>query len=89
MAVRGFFAHESPDGDDVRERARAQGFAGKVAENVAWGQASPAAVVEAWSRSADHCRTMMSPRFSATGVGFARGAAGKTFWTEELGTGTP
>jgi uncharacterized protein YkwD len=85
MGTRGFFAHVNPDGADATARARAQGFTGVVAENLAWGQSDAASVVRAWEQNPEHCNAVMSTRFSSTGAGFSVGAAGKTFWTQVFG----
>jgi uncharacterized protein YkwD len=82
MAGRGFFAHQNPDGETVRERARRAGhLAGRVSENLAWGQTRPEDVLIAWKASPQHCRNLMDSRYRKLGVGLAYGAAGKPFWT--------
>jgi len=86
MAARGFFDHENPDGEKPSDRARRAGHADRnVSENLAWGQATPAEVVKTWLASPGHCLTMMDGMSHSTGVGFATGAAGKTFWTQLYG----
>jgi len=86
MAARGFFDHENPDAEKPSDRAKRAGHVDRhVSENLAWGQKTPAAVVDMWLASPEHCRTMMDGLFRSTGVGFATGAAGKTFWTQLYG----
>jgi uncharacterized protein YkwD len=55
---------------DVAARVLAAGvkfsFAG---EDLATGQATPGQVVGAWMASPDHCRNILSPRFSEFGAG--------------------
>lgn len=89
MSTRGFFAHADPEGRRVRDRARSFGYTGQVGENLAWGQSTPAQVVEVWLRSPDHCQNMLRPQLSAAGAGFARSAAGKTFWAQVYGVDAP
>lgn len=85
MARRGFFNHLDPEGLRARDRAAAQGFRGLVAENLAWGQATPEQVVGAWLQSPGHCSALMNRSYSRLGVGYAEGARGKPLWVLMLG----
>jgi uncharacterized protein YkwD len=85
MALRGYFSHRNPDGQEPQARARAAGFRSAASENIAWGQATPEEVVAAWLRSPDHCKTMLDPRWSLTGAAHRRTEAGRTFWTQAFG----
>ena len=86
MAARGFFDHDNPDAEKPSDRAKRAGHPDRnVSENLAWGQKTPAEVVKTWLASPGHCRTMMDAMSRSTGVGFATGAAGKTFWTQLYG----
>ena len=75
MAARGYFAHESPDGDGPGARARRGGVRFRtVAENLAQtpGMDDPvAALVEGWMASKGHRANLLDPRFLFTGVGVA------------------
>ena len=53
MRDRDFFSHTNPDGLDPFERAAAAGLYAR-AENIAYGQPDPAAVMAAWMNSAGH-----------------------------------
>ncbi|HXU00464.1 MAG TPA: CAP domain-containing protein [Polyangia bacterium] len=86
MAARGFFDHRDPDGRDPAARARRAGYDADVGENLSWGQRSGSEVLHAWLASPGHCRNLMSPARHATGVGVARGAEGKIFFTQLYGT---
>ena len=49
MLARHYFAHESPEGQTVRERARAAGYDWRaVGENIAEGQLSVDEVMDTW-----------------------------------------
>ena len=80
MRDHGFFAHESPvDGKKTPgDRARLAGTSGS-AENIARGQRSGAAAVDAWWYSPGHHRNMLSGA-SRIGLGNC-----EDFWTEMFG----
>jgi len=56
-----------------------------VGENVAGGQATPAAVVEAWMNSAGHRRNILKCRYKHIGVGYAVSDSGTPYWTQDFG----
>ena len=63
MVRRGFFAHESPDGRQVWDRAVAAGYAyRKVAENIAAGQRTAEEVVRGWMDSPGHRANILDAR---------------------------
>ena len=86
MARRGFFAHESPEGHDWVDRLQLAGVSGfgMAGENV--GQTSRAdpnlEILEGWKRSPAHRENLMSRPMNATGVGIARAADGRLFYTQ-------
>ncbi|HEX6275356.1 MAG TPA: CAP domain-containing protein [Polyangiaceae bacterium] len=83
MATRGFFAHESPDGEKPEDRITRAGFEwSAIGENIAQGQRTPAAVMEAWMASPGHCANILDPRFDFIGVGYDGDGA---FWTQTFG----
>ena len=73
MAVNGYVSHTSLDGRTFDQRIRDAGYTGSfpLGENVAAGQSSPEAVVNAFMSSAEHCRGIMDPGFRAVGIGYA------------------
>lgn len=84
MAVRQFFAHDSPEGTDPGDRLQAAGFRWNAyGENIAAGQESAREVTTAWLASPGHCRNVMTPAFSVAGYGVAFGAGGP-YWTQEF-----
>lgn len=84
MAVRGFFAHESPEGTDPGVRLQIAGFAWSAfGENIASGQRTAREVMTAWLDSKGHCENLMTPMFTIAGYGIAAGADGP-YWVQEF-----
>lgn len=82
MVTRQYFSHVSPNGANVRERARRAGYvrkrrSGKVGETIAWGTdrlATPAELVRSFMNSDGHRRTLLDDRYRDIGVGLVLGA---------------
>jgi uncharacterized protein YkwD len=78
MVREGFFAHVSPEGSTLGQRARAAGYrSGTLGETIAWGSgelSTPAAIVDAWMHSPPHRAVLMSGAFRRIGLGVASGA---------------
>lgn len=85
MAARNYFDHNSPDGVTPWDRAKAAGYAQPSAENIAAGQATPAAAVKAWLNSPGHRANILNCSSRATGVGFAEGGKLHYYWTQLFG----
>lgn len=89
MATHNYFSHTSYDGRTFSQRVSSAGYTGASpwGENIAAGQASPAAVVNGWMGSAGHCANIMNPGFRAIGVGYAYRAASNYghYWTQDFG----
>lgn len=85
MRERNFFAHDAPQpkASTPTERMRAAGYTGRLTgENIARGQRSPAAVVQAWLESDGHCANMMNAGYTEIGVGFVKEGY---YWTQNFG----
>ena len=87
MAARNFFAHTDPQGQNVVMRASMQGVTGwrAIAENIAYnsGYDDPAAfAVERWTVSVKHRENMLRGSFTHSGIGVARAADGRVFFTQ-------
>ena len=86
MVRRGFFAHESPEGDDWVDRLARAGVTGfaMAAENV--GQTNRGEpnreILEGWKQSTAHRDNLVSRPMNATGVGIARAPDGRLFYTQ-------
>ncbi|WP_200302690.1 CAP domain-containing protein [Streptomyces adelaidensis] len=84
MALRDFFDHTNPDGEDPWDRAAALGITGLGGENIARGQATAEAVMEAWMNSPGHKANILNCDFKTLGVGVHLGAGGP-WWTQDFG----
>lgn len=82
MVRSGYFSHTGTNGSSVGDRARQQGYRyGLIAENIAQGDPSLAAVLDSWMGSSGHRRNLLNRR--VTDYGLAQN--GRT-WVMVLGT---
>jgi len=91
MVARGYFAHVSPAGTTIVERARAAGYLRgtrdwDLGENIGWIEGAAATgqgIVAAWMNSPEHRAIILSARFQEVGIGVAygtpMGTAGATY----------
>ncbi len=84
MADRGYFSHNTPEGKTPWDRAEAAGIDYLAAENIARGQQTPAAVMDAWMNSEGHRRNILNCSLTKLGVGVHMGSGGP-WWTQEFG----
>ena len=90
MQHSGQLSHTGSDGSNVGQRLERVGVTDWWAwgENVAAGQTTPEAVVEAWMNSTGHRANILNPDFTHLGVGLTRQAAAPgrmpTFWTQKF-----
>jgi len=87
MAQQNFFDHTDPQGRNAAMRARATGVRdwSALAENIAYnsGYDDPAAfAVERWLLSAKHRANILRDEFTHSGIGVARAADGRVFFTQ-------
>jgi uncharacterized protein YkwD len=87
MARQGFFNHVDRSGSDIRERASAHGVGGwkALGENIAYNQGydDPAGfAVERWMTSSKHRENILNGEFTHAGLGVARTADGRVFFTQ-------
>jgi uncharacterized protein YkwD len=90
MLARGYFAHRSPSGTTVRERARAADYDWRsIGENIAFGQTSVDEVMETWLDSPGHRKNILTASFTELGLGIAMGLGrdGKyqIYWVQNFG----
>ncbi len=90
MLARGFFAHKSPSGTTVRERARKAGYEWwTIGENIAEGQTSVKEVVTTWMGSPGHRKNILNPDFRELGVGLVLGKTRsgeyRVIWVQNFG----
>jgi uncharacterized protein YkwD len=70
MAEQDFFGHRGKDGRDFVYRIKQAGYPPYrwVAENIAAGQKTPAAAVQAWLDSPGHRRNVLNCKYVDTGI---------------------
>ncbi|MBQ7343925.1 MAG: SafA/ExsA family spore coat assembly protein [Clostridia bacterium] len=79
MRDKGYFAHNSPTYGTPFQMMKSFGISYRTAgENIAKGQTTPAAVVNAWMNSSGHRANILNPSFTEIGVGYASG----NYWTQ-------
>ena len=92
MATGKFFAHVSPTGSTLVTRNEAAGYTNWtfLEENLAAGQTTVTAAVNAWMQSPTHRADILSPRVTDTGVGYVyvAGSPYGHYWVQEFGTRT-
>ena len=77
------FSHTRLNGSKFSTALTEQGVTFKGAgENIAWGQKSPEAVMQAWMNSEGHRANILNKNFTKIGVGYYQNAAGRNFWTQ-------
>ena len=77
------FSHTRPNGSKFSTALTEQGVTFKGAgENIAWGQKSPEAVMQAWMNSEGHRANILNARFTKIGVGYYQNARGTNYWTQ-------
>jgi uncharacterized protein YkwD len=83
MRDRGYFDHVNLAGLSPFDRADAAGVSAR-AENIARGQADPAAVMTSWMNSPGHRANILDCSLTRLGVGIADGGGGP-WWTQLFG----
>ncbi|GGS58564.1 hypothetical protein GCM10010156_16540 [Planobispora rosea] len=84
QAARNQMTHQFPGGPDFVQRIRNAGFTGgsAFAENVAWNQRTPDAVVAAWMKSPGHRANIMNCKYNLIGAGMVKNTKGEPYWTQ-------
>jgi len=85
MVTKNFFSHTGSNGSTFVTREQAAGYPSPSAENIAWGQRTPAEVMSAWMNSAGHKANILSCGSHAVGVGVVLNAQGAPYWTQDFG----
>ena len=74
MAKRGYFSHNTPDGDTFYDLITNAGYQFQaVAENLAVGLAADEALIAAWMSSPGHRHNLLNEQHTDIGIGIARG----------------
>ena len=86
MARRGYFSHQSPEGENAVDRLQQHGVTDMrlAAENLGkTTQSDPSAqIIRSWLQSPDHRGNLLAPALNFTGIGIARGADGSLIYTQ-------
>jgi uncharacterized protein YkwD len=69
MVAQGYFSHTSLDGRTFGDRVTAQGYPRPGGENIAAGQKTAQAVVDAWMASEGHRANILNCDFTTMGLG--------------------
>lgn len=77
------FSHVRPDGSSFSTAIAQNGvsFSG-AGENIAYGQSSPAEVMNAWMNSQSHREAILNPRYTNIGVACHQDSSGVLYWTQ-------
>src|SRR5262245_9929341 len=89
MARLGRMEHELPGAQypTPADRLAAVGYRWSTyGENIAMGQSSAAAVVDAWMHSSGHRANILNSAFREIGAGYARDSAGRPYYVQVFGT---
>jgi uncharacterized protein YkwD len=87
MAANNYFSHSSQDGRNPGQRITGAGYAWSAyGENIAAGQTSAQAVVDAWLASPGHCANIMNASYAdmATACVASSTSTYRTYWTMDL-----
>lgn len=83
MINRNFFSHTNPDGYSPFDRLRNNGISYRTAaENIAYGQRTAQAVMDAWMNSSGHRANILNANVKEIGVGAATSSSGTIYWTQ-------
>jgi uncharacterized protein YkwD len=87
MARRGYFAHESPNGDRAGERVEEAGYHWRrYGENIARGQDSAYEVVDGWMHSPEHRENILDCQLDQMGIGLAFSPDRTPYWVQDFAT---
>lgn len=83
MANKGYFDHNSPTYGTPFKMMESFGLRFSAAgENLAYGQRTPAEVMNGWMNSPGHRNNIMSQSYTEIGVGLAKNKSGVSYWTQ-------
>lgn len=83
MASKGYFDHNSPTYGTPFKMMESFGLRFSAAgENLAYGQRTPAEVMNGWMNSPGHRNNIMSQSYTEIGVGLAKNKSGVSYWTQ-------
>ncbi len=81
--IQSSFSHTRPNGSSFSTALAEAGVSySRSGENIAYGQRTPAQVMEAWMNSSGHRANILNSSFSQIGVGYVESASGIGYWTQ-------
>jgi len=90
MAKKNYFSHKLSNGDSAEENIERFGYTNwsYIGENIAAGQETAKAVMDAWKSSPEHDRNMRNRHFTDIGIGRAYNKNSKYgwYWTTTFGS---
>ena len=85
QAEKNTMSHQLPGEASMGDRVTAQGYRwGGVAENVAAGYGTPAAVMDGWMNSSGHKANILNCGYKHIGVGVKKSSKGTLYWTQNF-----
>ncbi len=83
MANKGYFSHTSPTYGSPFRMMESFGLRFSAAgENIAYGQRTPAEVMNGWMNSPGHRSNILNATYMEIGVGLAKNKNGVSYWTQ-------
>ncbi|MCT4595856.1 MAG: SafA/ExsA family spore coat assembly protein [Anaeromicrobium sp.] len=83
MINKNYFSHESPTYGSPFKMMESFGLRfSSAGENIAKGQRTPKAVMNAWMNSPGHRNNILSRTYTEIGVGLAKDKNGVSYWTQ-------
>jgi uncharacterized YkwD family protein/spore coat assembly protein SafA len=83
MANKGYFSHTSPTYGSPFKMMENFGLRFSAAgENIAYGQTTPAQVMNSWMNSPGHRSNILNGTYTQIGVGLAKNKNGVCYWTQ-------
>ncbi len=77
------FSHTRPDGTSYNTVLNQSGVSYMGSgENIAYGQQTPAAVMNGWMNSQSHRDNILNGNYSKIGVGYYENAGGVKYWVQ-------
>ena len=85
MANNGYFSHTSPTYGSPFKMMESFGLRFSAAgENIAYGQRTPAEVMNGWMNSPGHRSNILNGTYTEIGVGLAKNKNGVCYWTQQF-----
>lgn len=83
MVNKKYFSHTSPTYGSPFKMMESFGIRFSAAgENIAYGQRTPAEVMNSWMNSSGHRANILSTSYTQIGVGLAKTSSGVCYWTQ-------